>query len=222
MVRLMSDPIARILGSYPSGFLRQMLEAADAGFGEAWALASRHAEEPERANMLGQLRHSCCEAGFRRAARDNGLTVFAPHTKPAGGRYSLVEGGGVYLIRGNIQRHCGPPRPTSFRQQWAAVNAWLDPLQLDLLRSVTSPSDARLCGILVISSHPRRSAATIPAYVGLGIPNAELTDWVRLIAVTDLLALYHDADAAARTPGEAPVAIKDVAVPRLKKRPDAG
>ena len=218
----MSDPIARILGSYPAGFFRQSLEYADAGFGEAWTLASRHAEEPERANMLGQLRHARCEAGIRKAARDNDLKVLAPHTKPAGGRYSLIEGGGVYLIRSNIQRHCGPPRATTFRQQWAAVNSWLDPLQPDLLRPTVPPASDRLCGMLVITAHPRRGEQTVPAYVGLGIPNAALTDWVRLIALTDLLALYHDADAAARTPVEAAVEVKDVAVPRLKKRPDAG
>src|SRR3954452_5389069 len=130
----MSGPIARIMGTYPAGFFRQVLESADAGFGEAWTLAARHAEEPERANMLGQHRHARCEAGFRQAASDNGLAVFAPHTTPAGGRYSLVEASGIYLIRSNIQRHCGPPRPTAFRQQWAAMNAWLSPSQLDLLR----------------------------------------------------------------------------------------
>lgn len=218
----MSDSITRILGSYPAPFFREVLESADTGFGEAWILASRHAEDPERANMLGQLRHTRCEAGFRAAARNNGLAVFAPHTEPAGGRYSLIEGGGVYLIRSNIQRHCGPPRATAFRQQWAAVNAWLDPLQLDLLRPAVPPARDRMCGMLVITTHPRRGEPTVPAYVGLGIPNASLTDWVRLIAIPDLLALYHDADAAARSPAEAPVEIKDVAVPRLKKRPDAG
>lgn len=217
----MSDPVARILSAYPAGFFRQVLEAADAGFAEAWTLASRHAEEPEYANMLGQLRHSCCEAGFRRAAREHGLSVFAPHTKPAGGRYSLIEGGGIYLIRSNIQRHSGTPRTTAFRQQWAAVNAWLNPLQLDLLREVVPPSNEFMCGMLVITSHPHRGEQSVPAYVGLGIPNSALTDWVRLIALTDLMALYHDADTAARTPGEAPVEIKDVAVPRLKKRPEA-
>ena len=58
----MSDPVARILDAYPAGFFRETLEYADAGFGEAWILASRHSEEPERANMLGQLRHARCEA----------------------------------------------------------------------------------------------------------------------------------------------------------------
>ena len=218
----MSDPIARILGAYPAGFFRQTLEYADAGFSEAWILASRHSEEPERANMLGQLRHARCEAGFRKAARDNDLSVFAPHTDPAGGRYSLVEGGGIHLIRSNIQRHCGPPRATAFRKQWAEVNAWLDPMQLDLLKHTLPPASDRLCGMLVITAHPRRGEPTVPAYVGLGIPNADLSDWVRLIALTDLLALYHDADAATRKPVEAPIGVKDVAVPRLKKRPDAG
>lgn len=218
----MSAPIARILNSYPASFFRQSLEYADAGFGEAWALASRHVEEPERANMLGQLRHARCEAGFRKAARDNGLAVLAPHTNPAGGRYSLVEAGGIYLIRSNIQRHCGPPRATAFRQQWAEVNSWLSPLQPDLLREIRSPSTDRMCGMLVITAHPRRGEPTVPAFVGLGIPNADLTDWVRLIALTDLLALYHDADSAARKPSEAPVGVKDEAIPRLKKRSDAG
>jgi hypothetical protein len=39
--------------------------------------------------------------------------------------------------------------------------------------------------------------------------------------VTELLGLYHATDAAARTPSEALIEIKDAAVPRLKKRPDA-
>ncbi len=215
----MSDPIARILRCYPAGFFRQFLENADAGFGEALTLASRHTEEPERANMLGQLRHARCEAGFRQAARDNKLSVLAPHTIPAGGRYSLVEGGGVYLTRANIQRHCGPPRPTEFRKQWAAVNAWLEPTQYDMLRPPPPQPSDRLCGMLVITAHPRWGAPDIPAFVGLGIPNANLSDWVSLIAVTDLLALYHDADAARRKPLEAPLEIKDRAVPRIKKRP---
>jgi len=218
----MFDPLDRILLAYPASFFRQVAEYTDAGFGEAWSLASRHAEEPERANMLGQHRHARCESGFRHAAKDSGLSVLAPHTNPAGGRYSLVEGAGVYLIRSNIQRHCGTPRPTAFRQRWAELNAWLKPTQLDLLQATVKLSSNRLCGMLVITSHPRRGDQTVPAYVGLGISNPELTDWVRLIAINDLLALYHDADAAARAPKEAPVEVKDVAMPRLKKKPDAG
>jgi hypothetical protein len=166
----MSDPIARILGTYPAGFFRHVRESADAGFGEAWTLAARHAEEPERANMLGQLRHARCEAGFRHAARESGLPVFAPHTTPAGGRYSLVEAGGIYLIRSNIQRHCGPPRPTAFRQQWATMNAWLSPRQLDMLRESVEPARDRLCGMLVITSHRIAASRRSPPMSGSASP----------------------------------------------------
>jgi hypothetical protein len=218
----MSDPISRILRTYPSEFFRQMLEYADAGFAEAHTLASRHSEEPERANILGQLRHARCEAGFRRAASENGLAVVAPHTQPRGGRYSLVKGEGIYLIRSNVQKHCGPPRPTAFRKQWATLNSWLSPLQLSLLESVTPPQADRLCGMLVTTAHPRSGDPSVPSFVGVGIPRADLSDWVRLISVSDLLALYHEADAAARKPPEAPIDIKDKAVPRLKKKRSDG
>ena len=217
----MSDLIARFMESYPAEFFRQTLEYADAGFGEAWNLASNYSEEPERANILGQFRHARCEAGFRRAAKDNGLVVLAPHTKPAGGRYSLVRGGNVHLVRSNIQRHCGPPRATKFRKQWAEVNSWLNQTQPDFFQDTTVPAADHLCGMLVITAHPRRGEPSVPSYVGLGIPNADLSDWViPLISISNLLALYHDADTAARTPTEAAIEIKDVAMPRLKKQSD--
>ena len=106
----MSDPIDRVVRALPAKFLRQLLENTDAAFAEALMLTRRHAEEPEQANMLGQHRHTLCESGFRRAAAENDLTFFAPHTQPAGGRYSLVTSEGVYLVRSNVQRHCGTPR----------------------------------------------------------------------------------------------------------------
>jgi hypothetical protein len=218
----MLDPIRRILDAFPAAFFRQIDEVVDASFAEAFTLAQRHVAEPERANILGQLRHARCEAGIRKAAQDVGINVYAPHTDPAGGRYSLVESHGVYLLRSNIQRHCGPPRATAFRQQWASVNRWLSPSQLDLLRETAPPVRDRLCAMLVVSSHPRRGDPSIPGYVGVGIPNDQLTDWLRLIPITDLLAMYHDADAVARTPSEAPVKPIDKAMPRLKRRPEAG
>lgn len=213
----MSDPIDRILRAFPAQFFRQVQEYADAAFAEALMLTRRHAEEPEQANMLGQHRHARCEAGFRQAAFENQLTFHAPHTQPAGGRYSLVSTEGVYLVRSNVQRHCGTPRWTSFRQEWAALNQWLDPVQPDLLRVVSPPRADRLCGMLVITSHPRRGDPSIPAFVGLGIPRADLSDWKVLLSLGELLARYHDIDAEIRKPKEAPVHVKDRAVPRLRR-----
>lgn len=213
----MTDPIARILANYPAAFFQSLAEQMDAAFAKALRIACQHYAEPERANMLGQARHACCEEGFRAAAKYAGMTAIAPHTDPVGGRYSLVSHEGVHLIRGNVQAHCGPPRPTRFRSTWAALNAWLDPIQLDLLQTVHMPSSERLCGMIVVTAHRQNGDASIPAFVGLGIPRSDLAEWVVLEPIQKLLARYHDVETKTHTPPEAPVEVKDRAVPRLKK-----
>ena len=215
----MSDPIARILSNYPAAFFRSLVEQMDAAFAKALRVTRQHYAEPERANMLGQARHACCEEGFRAAAAEAGLAAIAPHTEPAGGRYSLLSHQGVHLIRGNVQGHCGPPRPTRFRSALAALNTWLDPTQLDLLRAVPVPSSDQICGMIVVTAHRRNGDPSIPAFVGLGVPHCDLTDWVFLEPIHMLLARYHDLETKVRTPPEPKVEVKDRAVPRLKKRP---
>jgi hypothetical protein len=217
-----SDPIDRFTMACPAEFFRRLMEYFDAAFGEAHAYVNRRIEEPERANMLGQERHAGCEAAFRAAAKDSGLAFHASHTRPAGGRYSIVMADGAYLIRSNIQTHIGTPRPTSFRKEWAALNAWLYPIQLDLLQEVPDPPSDRVCGIIVATAHPRRGDPTVPAFVGLGIPRHDLSAWVSLTPLPLLLARYHDLDAAARQPKEAVAQVKDQAKPTLKKRLEGG
>lgn len=214
----MNNPIARILSNTPPAFFQSLMEHMDAAFARALHLTRQHYAEPEQANMLGQARHACCEEGFRLAAQDAGLSAVAPHTQPAGGRYSLVSHEGIHLVRGNVQAHCGPPRPTRFRSAWAAMNAWLDPLQLDLLRDVAAPPSDHLCGMIVVTAHQGQIDPSIPAFVGLGIPHSDLSEWVVLEPIHRLLALYNDLDTLIHTPREAPVEVKDQAVPRLKKK----
>lgn len=214
----MTDPIARILANYPATYFQSVSEQIDAAFAKALRLTRQHYSEPEQANMLGQARHACCEEGFRQAAKDAGLNAVAPHTEPAGGRYSLVSRRGVYLVRSNVQRHCGPPRPTRFRSAWAALNAWLDPLQLDLLRAVPAPCSDRLCGMIVITANRRQGDPSVPAFVGLGIPRSDLSEWVVLEPINKLLACYHDLETKTHAPREALVEVKDLAVPRLKSK----
>lgn len=217
----MIEPINRIIANCPAIFFQRVLEHTDSGFGEALTFAKQHIDEPEKANMLGQLRHACCEAGFRKAAEESRLLVHASHTAPAGGRYSLVVANDVFLIRSNIQRHCGTPRPTNFRKTFSALNQWLEPLQLDMLETrIPAPAD-RLCGMIVTTVHPRLSNPSVPAFVGLGIPRSDLSGWAILMPITDLLARYHDKDTEERVPKAAPIEIKDRAVPQLKKNPNA-
>ena len=148
----MPDPMDQILSTFLPAFFRSLEEQTNAAFVKAHHLTCEYYEEPEQVNMLGQARHACCEEGFRAAARDSGLAATVVHTRPPGGHYSLVSYEGIYLVRCNVNTHCGPPRPTRFRNAWAALNAWLDPIQLDLLRAVPRPPSGQLCGMIVVTA----------------------------------------------------------------------
>lgn len=215
----MTDPLALLLHSIPASFFQNLAEQMDAAFGKALRIAQNF-EEPEWANLLGQARHACCEEGFRMAARDAGLTAHALHTNPVGGRYSLVHEGQVHLLRCNVKEHLGTPRLTQFRSDWAAQNHWLNPIQADLFRSVQAPSPDGLCGMITVTAHRRGGDPSVPAFVGLGVPRHDLSDWLLLKSVQDLLGFYHDNESRTRALPEAPVKVKDQAMPRLKQRPN--
>ncbi len=218
----MFNPIDRILMTYPAVLFQCLEERINAAFAKAYSSTCKDYAEPERVNMLGQARHACCEEGFRTAAQDSGLVAHALPTKPAGGHYSLVSHKNVYLIRCNIQAHCGPPRPTRFRREWAALNAWLEPTQLDLLRAVPVPSSEQLLGMIVVTAYRRVGDPSVPAFIGLGIPRSDLSEWVVLEPIQKLLGRYHDLGTTVHGIPQAPVKVKDRAVPRLKKTPDFG
>jgi hypothetical protein len=213
----MEDPVKRIVASCPISFFQNLQEETDAGFTEAFRLTQAYVAEPEQANMLGQHRHAHCEEGFRRAAQAAGLSVFSPHTEPLGSRYSLAQCEGIYFLRGNIQKHCGTPRATCFRKLYAEFNEWLHPIQEDFFLQVPNPPNDKLCAFLVTTAFGKREDQTVPAFLGIGIPNSDLSDWIDLKSIPELIALYHDADTRSRTMKERPVEIKDQVIPKLKK-----
>ena len=212
----MDDSIARIVTTIPAPFFRNLMEQMDDAFARARVLTRQRFAEPERANMLGQIRHAYCEEGFRDAARHAGLEAIAPHTQPPGGRYSVVRHEEVYLIRSNIQVHCGPPRPTAFRSTWASFNEWLDPRQLDLLEETPAPSSERLCAMIVITTHVWNADPSLPGFVGVAIPRVDLSGWIVLEPIQTLLGRYHDLETRMHEPPEPSVEVKDRAVPHLR------
>ena len=216
----MPDPMEQILDTFSPAFFRSLEERTNAAFVKAHHLTCEYYEEPEQVSMLGQARHACCEEGFRAAAQDAGLAATVVHTRPPGGRYSLVSYEGIHLVRCNVQAHCGPPRPTRFRNAWAALNAWLDPVQLDLLRAVPRPPAGQLCGMIVVTAHKRHADLSVPAFIGLGVPRSDLSSWIVLEPIHRMLGLCHDRETKRHTPPEAPVEVKDRAQPRLKRSPD--
>ena len=212
----MGECIDRLITVCSRHFVIELGEAADTAFAEADRLTNAYVEGPERSNMLGQLRHARLEAGMRGAAARNGLQVGSPHTNPKGGRYSVATANGITLIRGNVQAHRGPPRATKFRKQVAETNRWLSPLQPDFYMAVPTPRSDALCAVLVVAANKKGDPA-IPGWVGIGFPHYDLGSWAEIMSLNDILALYHDADTGQGAAIEAPVEIKDRAIPKLKK-----
>lgn len=216
----MSKALERIVSTIPADFFRGFEESVTASFYEANHLTRQRFAPPEQIPMLGQNRHALCEAGFRQIAGAASMRVQVSETEPKGGAYSWAEKDNIYLLRSNIQTHCGPPRPTKFRKAWAALNKWLAPLQYDLLEKIPEPNPDNLCGMLIVSAFPpRMNRPTEPAFVGLGIPHDDLSSWHEVKSIGEILALYHDKQTRELQPKDLPVEIKDEAQPRLKKRP---
>lgn len=213
----MGECFNRLVKSYPRNFIIELQHAADAAFAEAFTLTNRYIDDPERANMLGQLRHARLESGLRDIAARFDFAVDSPHTNPKGGRYSIVKSGEITLIRGNVQTHRGTPRATKFRKQIAETNKWLSPLQPDFYMKIPTPKKDRLCAVLVVAAQ-RRHNPSLPGWVGIGFPHHDLASWAEIRSLNEVLSLYHDADTQAASDKALPVQIKDRAIPLLKKK----
>ena len=215
----MIDPIRRIIEAIPREFFRALQENLDAAFVRADTLATKNFAEPERVAMRGQHRHAFCEDAIRSAAMAAGVNAVAAYTEPAGARFSLIAHHGVSLIRSNIQVHCGTPRPSRFRKQYAAMNAWLRPVQTDMFRTVPTPPNDQLCG-MIVATIDRHGDQTLPALVGLGIPYPDLTGWLAFEPIHQIMARYSGFDAEQDVQRGPTVTVIDKALPKLKQKND--
>ncbi|OEO32229.1 hypothetical protein VW23_012600 [Devosia insulae DS-56] len=208
-------PFDRLYRAVPEAFFQFLTEYTDAAFATAWLTATKTVAAPEVSATASQLRHALCEDAFRRAANEAGMDGNWYHTEPRGGRYSMSRNDDVVMVRCNVQKHMGTPRPTGFRKAHAAVNEWLDPPHPSLLEEIAPAPDDLMCA-MVISTVEHRVDPTVPAYLGLGVPSPDMRRWLFRASIVDLLAMYRDRSAP--TVGQPTVEVKDVAVPRLKPR----
>lgn len=207
-----------IVNTTPKEFWLNLEDEISAAFQKAHKFSENY-EEPERISILGQNRHAFCEAGFRNSADKCGFKVTSAHTNPKGGIFTYIQKENLFILRSNIQNHCGTPRATKFRKQFSVLNKWLEPHQYDLLEKIPEPPSDKICGMIVTTSYkPRYGKLGIPAYIGFGIPNADLTDWKYLFSIQELLALYHDRKDIEPTLQIEEKDIQDKAIPRLKQK----
>lgn len=214
------EAIKRMVATWPEDFFRAVQEEVDAAFAMSYRLAVDKIDAPERRHALGQFRHFRTEAGFRAAARSASMNVYVPDTVPKGGTYSVVERNNVYLLRSNVQTCKMPPRPTVFRRRWASINSYLSAFQGDLFdQNEPALSDERLCAFLVVTAN-RSGNQEVPAWVGIGVPNHDLSAWHSLTPIGEIIAAYNDASKLVVE--EAEVKVADRAKPALRKKKDGG
>lgn len=212
MKKLFED---RVVPNVPVAFWKDLEEKITAAFATAHLITQKLYDVPEQVPQLAQHRHGLCERAFREVAANAGMDVSALKTVPPGGRYSLAQSQGVFILRANIQTHCGPPRASKFRQEMATMNAWINPFQPDLWRSVSPPPSDHLSGFIVTTS-PRRSKQhdpSVPSFIGLGLPRDDLKKWVYLWPIEEVISIYHDMQPVKAEPE---IRVKDRAIPRLK------
>ncbi len=208
----MLEPIDRIVDAFPVDLFQLIAQRTPVGFAAADRLAEEGSAEPERAMMRGHARHAQCEELFRASAKDVGLDPMVVHTKSKGAKYSIVSHDGVHLLRAHLRWWRARPRPARFREEWAAVNKWMDSVQRDLWRAdpPIQHSD-QMCAMLITTAH--RLNPRVPAWIGIGVPRADLSAWIVQQSLDDLIGCYGQRP---HGPSDAPVTPPDQARPILR------
>ncbi|KIX11900.1 hypothetical protein [Dethiosulfatarculus sandiegensis] len=182
-----------VVPNIPKDFWRFFEEQQTEAFHNAHRTTVNSYEESEYLQLVGHVRHAMSEMAFRNAASQANLLVESLSTNPVGGKYSLAIRGDFQLLRTNIQTHCGPPRPSKFRREYAAYNLWLQPQQLGLWHSPPVFLKDKLCGMILVTRRKKGGDPTVPAYIGLGIPSPDLKSWLGgPYPIQKIIASYSD------------------------------
>ncbi len=202
------DLIEFIVTKTPLAFFTNLVEKLD----EAYFLAHQEANtyaEPERRRILPQKRHYRQNAAFREAGTEAGLIAAAPHTDPKGERFSLVAAQDIRYGRIAVPFQNRIPRPAKHRKMIAAVNARLEPSNLDLFSGSMEPVGAGL-GCLIVTVNPHRSEGqSLPHDIYVGVPYSNVRGWHLFSPVSDVLAACRPA---------LEVEVPDLAFAKLKKK----
>lgn len=139
-------------------------------------------EDPERHNILPHFRRAVCEAKFRKFSEKHGLNATVETTEReeshqrAGHDFTLIKAGRIRLTLSKTDHPSALPATAVFRKQHCRANDMLIQQNLFQLRPLSDQeSDAEL--IYAIVTHgPQQDGETL-AYVNLGFPKADFSDW---------------------------------------------
>ena len=211
----MTDPVKYLLSMMHTWYIRELKEQINAAVYDSSQYASRQYPGPAEPHARGQLRHHSLAKALSETAKVCRLPCTVRQTSPPGGCYTLVEIGRMSLGLGNVNHQFNKmPRKTKFRKRLAAKNAWLCPVQLNLFFRVEDPPEGEIFAMIIVSVD--RSDPMKVEWAGIGIPTPDLSGWVALRSLDELIRL--GASPEFNEPGlrDQLVEIKDEAIPKLK------
>jgi hypothetical protein len=197
----------------------------------AWANAARDAEARAASarhlpQIRGQLRYHLGETALVESARDANVGAIPFQTQPPGGIFTVARVGRFALVSVTAQHKNLMPRKSVTRKLLSQPNEAIDP-QNDMFASILSKSpvvtELAYFGCLV--TIPNKRDPSVPAELGLGVPNVGLRDWISWIPFSRLVVLLQERVDAAGAPPTGDSAVSDIAFPRFrlpKKESDVG
>ncbi|WP_156038973.1 hypothetical protein [Chromobacterium haemolyticum] len=187
------DLLDYIVHNTPEQFFKESVERLESAYFQAHVDSERGCDTPERGRVRGQLRHYYQNRALREAAQAVGLQSVAAHTDPKGERYSLISSAEIRYGRISVGFKNKIPRPAKHRKLIAALNGYLEPMNMDLFSSSTQkPADG--LGALVVTINPEREEAqTVPKDIYIGVPYTNLKGWHFFDSVSQVLAGFHGA-----------------------------
>lgn len=206
--------LSRIKAALPRSLFTGMREEIDAAFYDAHRRASDHSryDLPERREVLGRERHWCCERAVRRAAELANLPHDTPHTRPAGGRYTIIAAKNFVIGRAKVDSYTEKVKPSKYKRELATLNAFASAKQADLFETAKEVTEGAIFALFIASAN--RHQPEVPAFLRFAIPNDTLTGWLFNRPVEDVIAAYAEVEKSVEI-------VPDLARVSIKKRPSA-
>jgi hypothetical protein len=201
----------RITKALPKELFLTVLEQFDFAFHESYRRANDRGAsyKPEWVEILGRERHWNLERGLREAGAIAGLNCETPHTKPSGGRFTIVHCPEFVIGRAKVSAPTDKVRVSKYRSELALLNSFVSFKQQDLFSPSPVFSDERLFGLFIAGANPHNPA--VPAFVRFAIPTHDLQGWVLNQPVEQIIAAYA-------APEKAVEVIPDLATVTIKLR----
>ena len=151
---------------------------------------------PEFAQILiGHARSFYVQTEFQRAGQSAGLAATIDRT-PAGYPFTLVRAGQFLFTVAASPSIGDTPRPADFREDLAALNAFSDAPKLPTFVAEEMYQPGAIYTIVyhvpVTATAPSEYRRTL-GYLGVGIPNKKMTDWLFTASMQAIFARQQEA-----------------------------